>query len=367
MKKPASIRRASPPYPASWVDRLTEWVRRLPIPAWLFYALLWMFLTLVQVASEWADGTQPVGRVERWQLSFAAWAPLSLALIHYLDDASSAALDSARPALRLAPAAFAEVRYRLTTLPGGPVRIWTLVMVAAFTLGVSGFVSVAGLPTSALFFSYTSLSLVTDVLILGITNSVLTGLFVYHTLHQLAGVSEVYSHHAAVEFFHMRPLYALSRVTVRTAVGLLAVGYIFLLGVVPAYVDLAVAGPTRALAFPVLGQTVLISALAVACFALPVTGIHRLMVDEKARLQAGLDRRMNTVLDEVHRRIDRGKWKEAESFQRIMNGLVLERDVLGKIPTWPWSPGALRALLSALLLPVAIWSIQQILERAFPR
>jgi hypothetical protein len=348
------------------VDRLTDWVRRLPIPAWLFYGLLWILLTLVHVASEWADGSQPVGRVERWQLFFAAWAPLSLALIHYLDDSASTALHRARPALRLTAASFAEMRYRLTTLPRGLVRLWTIVMVAAFVFGVSYFIRAIGLPPSALFFSYTPPSFATDVFILGMTNSILTGLFVYHTLHQLRIVNEVYSHHAVVDLFQMRPLYALSGVTVRTAIGLLAVGYIFLLGVVPVYVDLAVAGPTRALAFPLLGQTVSLWALAVACFALPVTEIHRLMADEKVRLRSGLDRRMNAVLTEMHRRIDRGKWKEAESFQRIMNGLVVERDVLTKIPTWPWSPGAPGALLSALLLPVAIWVIQQILERAFP-
>ncbi|MGH7425775.1 MAG: hypothetical protein ACREJP_06375, partial [Candidatus Methylomirabilales bacterium] len=28
------------PYPPSWVDRLTDWVERLPIPWWLFYLAL---------------------------------------------------------------------------------------------------------------------------------------------------------------------------------------------------------------------------------------------------------------------------------------------------------------------------------------
>jgi len=28
------------PYPPSWIDRLTDWVERLPIPWWSFYVVL---------------------------------------------------------------------------------------------------------------------------------------------------------------------------------------------------------------------------------------------------------------------------------------------------------------------------------------
>jgi hypothetical protein len=43
--------------------------------------------------------------------------------------------------------------------------------------------------------------------------------------------------------------------------------------------------------------------------------------------------------------------------------LQIEQDVLRKIPTWPWEPGAFRALVAALLLPVAVWAIQVLLAR----
>jgi hypothetical protein len=42
-------RRAGAPgqsYSPSWVDQLTDWVRRLPLPAWVFYLALGLALTL---------------------------------------------------------------------------------------------------------------------------------------------------------------------------------------------------------------------------------------------------------------------------------------------------------------------------------
>ncbi|MDQ3928766.1 MAG: hypothetical protein M3328_06425 [Chloroflexota bacterium] len=35
-----SVEQETRPYPPSWVDRLTDRVRHLPVPAWLVYATL---------------------------------------------------------------------------------------------------------------------------------------------------------------------------------------------------------------------------------------------------------------------------------------------------------------------------------------
>lgn len=45
----------------------------------------------------------------------------------------------------------------------------------------------------------------------------------------------------------------------------------------------------------------------------------------------------------------------------LLDSLLLERDTLAKIPTWPWKPGTVAGFSSALLVPVIIWFCQQIL------
>ena len=46
-----------------------------------------------------------------------------------------------------------------------------------------------------------------------------------------------------------------------------------------------------------------------------------------------------------------------------MEALVNEQNVVEKIRTWPWEPGTVRGLATALFLPVVIWVITKLLER----
>ena len=41
-----------------------------------------------------------------------------------------------------------------------------------------------------------------------------------------------------------------------------------------------------------------------------------------------------------------------------------QRDVLAKLPTWPWSVGTLRGFVTAILLPLVLFLIQMLLSRA---
>ena len=45
------------PYSPSWVDRLTEWVDRLPGPPWLFYLIFGLVLIFLEAIILWRRGT----------------------------------------------------------------------------------------------------------------------------------------------------------------------------------------------------------------------------------------------------------------------------------------------------------------------
>jgi hypothetical protein len=48
---------------------------------------------------------------------------------------------------------------------------------------------------------------------------------------------------------------------------------------------------------------------------------------------------------------------------KIVAAITNEREILAKIPTWPWPPGTLRTVASVLLVPVLLFLIQAILRR----
>ena len=89
------------PYPPSWIDRFTDWVERLPIPGWAFYAGLGLGLILIQVLFLWLDRGLAAAEVLLPLIIFNALFPYLLGLMHFLDRQAITALDSMRPALEM--------------------------------------------------------------------------------------------------------------------------------------------------------------------------------------------------------------------------------------------------------------------------
>src|SRR5438874_3326668 len=90
---------AARPYAPSWIDRLTDWVRRLPVPAWIFYLSVALVLVVIRTIAGWSDGSYPTGTFFPLHVLNAASGVYFLALMHYLDDRAGAALDAFRPVL----------------------------------------------------------------------------------------------------------------------------------------------------------------------------------------------------------------------------------------------------------------------------
>jgi hypothetical protein len=48
---------------------------------------------------------------------------------------------------------------------------------------------------------------------------------------------------------------------------------------------------------------------------------------------------------------------------KTLASLLQEREVLSKLPTWPWSTGTLRSLVTAILLPLFLFVVQLLVTR----
>jgi hypothetical protein len=179
------------------------------------------------------------------------------------------------------------------------------------------------------------------------------GVFIYHTLRQLRLVSRIHATMTRVSLFQRDPLYAFSGLTARTGSGyLLAVS----LGILPRS-GAAVQSPLTAVA------PVLLLGLALATFILPLLSSHRLLLEEKRCWQADLERRIETAMTNLHQRIAAEDIKDLGQVKTVLDSLVAEREILAKIPTWPWRPGMLAGFVSAISLPVIVWLVQQLLGR----
>lgn len=338
------------PHSASWLDRFADWVQRLPGPAWLFYLSVGIALSLTRTLIGWADGSYPVGTFFRIHVLDGLTCVYLYFVLHYLDDRSNAALAAFRSVLTVDDTGYQKLRYQLTTMPARPVLAWSAVGLTF------GFVYQSFLLTESerqLSKYFTSPAATVIDLCIAALSMLINTIFAYHTIRQLRLVSSIYTKHTRVSIFDTGPLYALSRVTGITTVALLIFIYVYL----AFYGNWQVNNPADA----AIGLAFVFVAL--VTFVWPLLGAHTLLQEEKERRKGEIARRVEAITDDLHRRADAGDYSDMASINDALDALTKEQGMVSKASTWPWDPEVLRAVVTALLLPVVIWLITRVLER----
>jgi hypothetical protein len=342
------VEQPEPPgrYAPSWVDWLTDRIDRLPIAAWLAYAGVFIVLLLMTNMAGWLDGRLPIGSFDAYLSSLAVYPIAALAGIHYLDAEARGALEQLRPMLSVDDDEFITLRYRLTTLPANATIIWTLIGLAFAVAYI-----VLGLASSLRLRGPAVLAVDTATALVGFP---LLAVLLFHTVRQLRLISRIQGRMARIDVFQLDPLLAFSRVTARNGLIILGLGYL----------SAATEPSTFTFENPTLIAFVAISILtAVAAFVLPMYGMHRRIADEKARLVAEANRDLQASLAEVSRRARSGDLTDADALNKQLSSLVIQRDVITRIPSWPWQPATFRGFATAILLPIALWLVFRALDR----
>jgi hypothetical protein len=101
----------------------------------------------------------------------------------------------------------------------------------------------------------------------------------------------------------------------------------------------------------------------VIVFILPLRGAQRRIAAEKSRLQTEVGQRLEATIAAIHDSVDRGELDRADALNRSLSSLMAERDLVNHLPTWPWQPGTIGAVISAIVLPVGLWLVTRLLER----
>ncbi len=338
------------PYPPSWFDRLESWVERLPIPSWFFYLLIGLVFFLASIAIQWTVEPAMIGKFSPLVTWLCFELGYVLALMHYLDRIAAHAMVTARPTLNVTPEEFDSLRYQLTHLPARNVLV---IGIAFALLGIALFF---GVLSAAPLEMYAMLNLSLQPLSMGyfififVVTWFLYGTLIFHTVRQLRLVSRIYAQHVHINLFALGPLYAFSQITARTAIGLLVIVLFWSIANPQSYNLLA--GMASGYGF------ILFAAIT---FLLPLLGIHNRLTEEKERLRAENDRRMQVAADDLYQQVDSHEFQRMTALKDLLTALDIHAKTIHKIPTWPWDPETLRTLITALLLPIALFVIQFVL------
>jgi hypothetical protein len=165
----------------------------------------------------------------------------------------------------------------------------------------------------------------------------------------------LYASVSEIDLFNLEPVYALSSHTAKT-------GVIFLIMV---YSNLLLA--PRSIEIPTaLVTTIAISVISFTAFVLPLRGINQRLVAKKKEVLREVNGRIKESFALLEERFDRRELGQVPELGKAIASLQHQKVFVEEIPTWPWQPGTVRGFISAMLLPILLWAIQQILGRFFP-
>jgi hypothetical protein len=103
--------------------------------------------------------------------------------------------------------------------------------------------------------------------------------------------------------------------------------------------------------------------VAIVAFIVPLYGTHQRLADERERLADEAEERLKGLLREINRDIDARDLGGLDPLERALGSVIRQREIVAKLPTWPWSPGTLRGFASAILLPLALFLTQRLLSQ----
>jgi hypothetical protein len=345
---PQEAATARAPYPPGWPHLLVRAMERLPGPTWIAYLTLVLIIGLVMHLRAWSRGDAPVGTPA---LESAYWGLLAGALLWafgYLERAAGAAFDAFRPALAPSVDDPERLRYELTMVPRTPALAAALV---ATVLTVASFVTdpassdVDGVPGPVFF----------AVMVVQAFMVSLLFVFLYQLIRQVRQVRRILDRHAVVDVFRPGPLQAFPRLMAMSGVAL-----VFLVAS-----SLLVTDPSASTNFLVswAPYVVLPPTVAIVAFIVPLYGTHQRLADERERLADEAEERLKGLLREINRDIDARDLGGLDPLERALGSVIRQREIVAKLPTWPWSPGTLRGFASAILLPLALFLTQRLLSQ----
>jgi hypothetical protein len=169
----------------------------------------------------------------------------------------------------------------------------------------------------------------------------------------LGQISELHRTARRVDVFQPGPVHAFSAATATVSITAVAI-FTFSLVTDPTGTVGTTAG---------LGLSVFVGVLAAACFIVPLWGMHRRLQTERERLLGEVGTRLQATLERLHRNVDTESG-DTSAVEENMSALLAARQHIDRISTWPWQPETPRWLLSALLVPLAIWGATRFLERS---
>lgn len=345
LEKP-SAKSSAIPFPPSWIDRLVAWIDHIQGFAWIVYGLSVLVFGVLINAIFWIDGSVPIGSIDPGNTGFALFVVYWIGLYQHLTSVGARSLKGFRPLLDVDDSEIARINHELATLPR-----WIGLLYIPLGYGIAAAMTLGDPAPFGAIIPRTALPHVGDIAISGFMLSTFMCL-VTRSVRQLRLVSRLHARATNINLLKLEPAHAFSALTSRTGIGIISV----LIFSIPL-------NPTKYGSTINLYIAIMTLLLAIAVFVLPIIGIRHHLEEEKRRVLNSTGDLLQTLSDRLHDLIRGGDYQDIMGTKGAMEALVSERELIGKISTWPWNLSTLRGFSSALLLPIILWLATRLLEK----
>ena len=334
-------------YNPSWINRLINFVHGLKVPSPAFYIIIWIIFYAILTILRWNDEVYPTGTLNVSDLVMSATGIFFIALVQYLDQWAGKKLRLFRNSMTATEQEFDALVYRLSTLPAGPTLIASFI---TMSFGASTFLLS---PDSYGFLNLNFSSLSGGLQLINFLFSwFVFGTLSYHAYRQLHLGSQAISKYIPINLFNLDPIYAFAGLTLRTALGWLIMAYAWALTTPHLFGNIII-----------IGTILFMQVVAILTFVLPLLNAHTRIVSKKDEFLHEIGERLEIIIDKMSKSTDTLEKEDLVQLRETLTTLTMAEDRLRKLPTWPWRAGTANSLVSAILIPNAIWFFQIVLER----
>jgi hypothetical protein len=332
-------------YRPSWIHRFFRWVDRLPGPYWLFYIGIMVVTGLLNHIVAWYKHVVPLGEIN-WYFAFTAFffAYYLFALDINFRVAKESIVEFITKVNKTEDKN-SRVLYEFTHLPARESVILFLIgavvgiVMALYELPFAEEINHSFLLLEVTVFSFS----------IGVTF-----LTIYVLIRSARLIRRLFRSLEKVDIYDLNSIYAISKYSA------LYIGLV----IPPTYL-IFVLSPTVVEDIPYFILTLFGIGwiLVFLVFWPPLRYVNQKIVSEKKQLLKDVNLRIKNTFELVHSEMDAHNYKDIGKLRDVIDSLKKEKDFIGSISSWPWKTSTLTGLLSAIVIPLLIALLSEILSK----
>ena len=333
------------PYKPNFVHVFFDWLDRLPLPAWVSVLILFPVVGLAQHLVAYSRGFLSPGEFN-FDLATAGYWLLEgpLFFIWAMKGSRQAWIDIQPLVSSDDMEHVARMYYEFFTVPkwGGTVAL----LIGGLAGLWNGLADKAVAP--AVDYAFAELRI--SIWVIGAS---LLLMVIYQLIRQLNIIRNLYTRVAKADIFNPQLLYGFPKYTAIFGVALFFYLYLAPVMLDPTAFASSVSYVTTGMAVPLI----------LVLFYLPLPGMHNRLLKEKEALTAEVGNRIRTILRDIHRAtFDEKNFESTNSMIAVHSVLLKEKEAIEDLSTWPWRRSTLNGLISAILLPIVLSVLRDVIS-----